>query len=374
MVEPYVAMCVQNTLFAVKTKSDVKKNLDNICDIIDNVHYSRIEYPIRLIAIPEASFQTFVDSQMDLDPREVSKTIFDTTCPGEETDILAEYARKYRTYICGQIRAKEPDIVDDLYFNIGYVIDPNGRIILKHHKTQVFFPERSCTPHDIWDTWVEKFGKGLDSFFPVARTEIGNIGACICMETSYPETARGLAMNGAEIIYMPTYIGSMYWRGTHEAQLRARALDNNCYVISPNTGDWYLTPKSVAPTDLHGGNSMIIDYSGNVLVKTGVAGNSYCTSVIDIEALRYWRENSSFGNWIKDLRTEQFRAIYEAPIYPKNLFLKKDERNYNTQGRKEILAESAERLVENGTYTESMYNKNKEKKKRPAAQTKQISP
>lgn len=348
-------MCVQNTQFSVRNKQDVRKNLDNICDIIDNVHYSRIEYPVKLIAIPEAAFQTFVDSQMDLDPRQLSKTIFETTCPGEETDVLAEYARKYHSYVLGQIRAKEPDIVDEVYFNIGFLIDPSGRMILKHHKTQVFFPERSCTPHDIWDKWVEKFGERLDSFFPVAQTDIGNIGISICMETSYPETARGLAMNGAEILFMPTYIGSYHWRGTHELQLRARALDNNCYVVSPNSGDWYLTPESKAPTDLHGGNSMIVDYSGNILVKTAVAGNSYCTAVIDVESLRYWRENSSFGNWLKDLRTEQFKIIYDRPIYPKNMYLKRDERNYNTKGRKEILAESTEQLLENGIYTRSMY-------------------
>ena len=41
--------------------------------------------------------------------------------------------------------------------------------------------------------------------FPVVDTEIGRIGTIVCMEGSYPETARGLAMNGAEIMYRPSY-------------------------------------------------------------------------------------------------------------------------------------------------------------------------
>ena len=376
MIEPYTALCIQNTNFCVRTYEDIQKNLDLICEVIDHSHYTRIEYPVRLMVIPEAGIQSFVDSQMDWEHKEVAKTLFNTTVPGPETEVLSGKAKEYGTYICGQLRALEPEISDELYFNIGFVIDPKGEVIMKHHKLQVFAPERSCVPHDIWDKWVEKYGANLDAFYPVARTEIGNIGACICMETSYPETSRGLAINGAEIIYAPTYIEPYYSRGWHELQLRARALDNSCYVVAPNSGDWFMTPESKVPTAIHGGNSMIIDYQGQVLTRTTTHGTSYCSAIIDIEALRYWRETTMFGNWLKDLRTEQYKIIYEEPIFPKNLWLDPPPGYGKTAGRMAVLRKSIETLQKRGTYVPSLYaelRKEKEKKEKKGAKAETVT-
>ena len=376
MIEPYTALCIQNTNFCVRTYEDIQKNLDLICEVIDHSHYTRIEYPGRLMVIPEAGIQSFVDSQMDWEHKEVAKTLFHTTVPGPETEVLSGKAKEYGTYICGQLRALEPEISDELYFNIGFVIDPKGEVIMKHHKLQVFAPERSCVPHDIWDKWVEKYGANLDAFYPVARTEIGNIGACICMETSYPETSRGLAINGAEIIYAPTYIEPYYSRGWHELQLRARALDNSCYVVAPNSGDWFMTPESKVPTAIHGGSSMIIDYQGQVLTRTTTHGTSYCSAIIDIEALRYWRETTMFGNWLKDLRTEQYKIIYEEPIFPKNLWLDPPPGYGKTAGRMAVLRKSIETLQKRGTYVPSLYaelRKEKEEKEKKSAKAETVT-
>jgi predicted amidohydrolase len=331
------------------------------------------------MSIPEAGIQSFVDSQMDWEHKEAAKALFNTTVPGPETEVLSRKAKEYGTYICGQLRALEPEISDELYFNIGFVIDPKGEIIMKHHKLQVFAPERSCVPHDIWDKWVEKYGANLDAFYPIARTEIGNIGACICMETSYPETSRGLAVNGAEIIYAPTYIEPYYSRGWHELQLRARALDNSCYVVAPNSGDWFMTPESKVPTAIHGGNSMIVDYQGQVLTRTTTHGTSYCSAIIDIEALRYWRETTMFGSWLKDLRTEQYKIIYEEPIFPKNLWLDPPPGYGKTAGRMDVLRKSVETLMKRGTYVPSLYaelrkeKEEKEKKEKKGARAEPVA-
>src|SRR3989442_15497974 len=105
MIEPYTALVVQNTNFCVRKREDVKKNLDLICEVIDYSHYTRIEYPIKLIAIPEAGIQSFVDSQLDWDHVDVARNLFDTTVPGPETEVLAKKAKEYGAYVCGQLRA-----------------------------------------------------------------------------------------------------------------------------------------------------------------------------------------------------------------------------------------------------------------------------
>jgi len=53
------------------------------------------------------------------------------------------------------------------------------------------------------------------------------------------------------------------------------------------------------------------------------AGSTWIAGTIDIEALRHFRQTAQWDNWLKDLTTEQYRLIYERPIYPKNLYLKR---------------------------------------------------
>ena len=160
----------------------------------------------------------------------------------------------------------------------------------------------------------------MDAFYPVVDTEIGRLGIMMANEGSYPENARGLAMNGAEIVYRASFPHRA--SDAFEVQTRARALDNNMYVIAPNLGTYYLTVDSETPIDTFGGGSLIADHQGRVIGSLSYSGaSSWVAGTIDVEALRKFRANSRWGNWMKDLTTEQYRLIYDQPVYPKNLYL-----------------------------------------------------
>ena len=361
IIEPYTAVALQTTLLNVRKREDVKKNLRNITDAIDGIHYLRADTPVRLLTLGEAAIQTFVDTQLrhmagyDM-KRAMSELGFDTTVPGPETEVLAEKAKKYNMYIMGQLRAVEPEIDNRYYFNIGFIIDPKGEVILKYHKIQTFVMEPSVTPIDLYDKLVALKGNTLDTFFPVVDTDIGKIGIMICNDIHYPEVARGLAMNGAEIICCCGDVINHMSRDWTPTILRARAVDNNTYVIFTNSGSWYLTPESTDPAEVHGGQSMIIDYTGNIMSRFPGQGTGYAISVIDIQALRWWRENVFTGSWIKDLRTEIYKLIYEKPIFPKNRYAQKIP---NDEERKATLQENVKLMIERGIYTRSIYSTNK---------------
>ena len=72
-------------------------------------------------------------------------------------------------------------------------------------------------------------------------------------------------------------------------------------------------PADGAPVDIAGGNSHIVDYQGNVLGHTASGANTFVAGIIDIEALRQFRTMNLNSNWMKDLRTEIFRRMYEEP-------------------------------------------------------------
>ena len=206
-------------------------------------------------------------------------------------------------------------------FNVGFVIDPAGEIVLKAYKiAPLYSSEHSVSPHDIYDWWIDRYGNSLDAFWPVADTEIGRIGVLIANDGSYPEHARALAMNGAEILYRGPLPHPMTTHDFAEIQNRARALDNNVYVLAPGLGPYYLHANSENSIDAGGGQSMVVDYRGRIIGKQpSGAAPSFVSAVIDIEALRFHRSQATVTNWMKDLRTEICQLIYSDPIYPKNL-------------------------------------------------------
>ncbi len=323
MLKQYMALALQPVMRGAYQRADIQANLDHIAELARAaVWLASIELPVRLITIPEGALQGFTDEIFDWDHVDYV-TRMAIEIPGPETKFLGDLARDLDTFIIAQAKVKHPEF-PERFFNCAFVIDPQGKVIHRHYKLQVFVREHSTVPHDVWDRWIELYGDGLDAFFPVTETEIGRIGCLVCMEGSYPETARGLAMNGAEIMYRPSYPEPYVANGLWEVQNRARALDNTMYVVAPNPAAYYPSPKTQSPIDTFGGNSMIVDYQGRVISNHRAGGAaSYAGAIIDIEALRQYRARSLWGNWLRDLRTEQYRLIYDQPVFEKNLCLER---------------------------------------------------
>ncbi len=150
--------------------------------------------------------------------------------------------------------------------------------------------------------------------------------------------------------YPEPYVGNGLW----DVQNRARALDNTMFVIAPNPAGYYPTPESEHPVDVCGGESMIVDYQGKVISKHHSGGAaSYAGGIIDIEALRQYRARSLWGNWLRDLRTEQYRLIYDQPIYEKNRCLENPPLRHNENDK--IVRAATEKMFERGIWKKPAY-------------------
>jgi predicted amidohydrolase len=353
MTEPYTAVGLIPAVWGIRKRADIERNLDHLSHLIKAASWlSSLDLPVRLIAIPEGALQGFNDEVLDLD-----HVTFASECaidiPGPETRYLGDLARRWNAFIMAQAKARH-EAFPDRFFNVGFVLDPQGELILKHYKLATLYPvEHSVTPHDVWDRWIELYGRSLDAFYPVADTAIGRLGVLMANEGSYPENARGLAMNGAEVVYRASYPHPHTGNEFFEIQNRARALDNNFYVLAPNMGTYYLTPESDQPIDAFGGRSMVVDYMGRIVGQHLYSGgSSYVAGQIDIDALRDLRTNAQWDNWMKDLRTEIYQLIYEQPIYPKNLYLEREPYKH-ADFRREVLQRQIELLVERGIWRRS---------------------
>ncbi|HFD6683314.1 TPA: nitrilase-related carbon-nitrogen hydrolase [Providencia alcalifaciens] len=357
MIKPYGVVGLVPTTWGIKTRSDIMKNIDHLEELSHGALWlSSLDLPVRLLVLPEGALQGFNDEALDLPIAEFLKDGA-IDIPGPETDRLGELAKSQNVYIMAQAKTRDPDW-PGIMFNVGFIIDPEGNIILKHHKMSSLLPcERSASPHDLYDEWIKKYGRSLQSFWPVVDTEIGRLGIMMAMEGNFPENGRGLALNGAEVVYRASLPTPFTENDLFEISNRARALENNFYVVAPNIGSMYMFPTTQAPIDCGGGRSLIVDYKGKIVGKQeDTNGSTYVYGVIDIEAMRYHRANASVSNWLKDIRTECAQLIYENPIYPKNTYLNEPQGNHKHY-RETILNKQIEKMIERNVFVPSVYDK-----------------
>ena len=110
---PYTAVGLIPTVWGIRSRAEIQKNLDHITHLIEAASWlSSLDLPVRLIAIPEGALQAFNDEVLDLDhvtyARECAIDI-----PGPETRFLGDLARQWNAYIMARANASTPTLPSD---------------------------------------------------------------------------------------------------------------------------------------------------------------------------------------------------------------------------------------------------------------------
>lgn len=229
MIEPYNAVGLIPSFYGIRRRENIKHNIEHLKSLTKAAFWlSNLDIPVRLLAIPEGALMGFNDEVLDIDHADYARTCC-IDIPGPETDEIGKLAREWNVFIMAQAKARHKDW-KDRFFNIGFIVDPDGKIILKHYKISALLPvERSVSPHDVYDWWIKKYGRTLDAFWPVVDTKIGRLGIMMAMEGNYPENGRGLAMNGAEVVYRASMPASFTENDVFEISNRARAREQHVH-------------------------------------------------------------------------------------------------------------------------------------------------
>lgn len=346
-IPPYTVVGLTPQTYFIKHRDEIPAIVREIEGLAKAAFWlSNSQAPVKLLVLTEGALQGFRDEVHPITAEHYIENIA-LEIDGPEIAQIRELAKKFNVFLAFQARTVRPEF-PGRFFNENILLDPKGEIILRHYKNSVLYPcEHSTTPHDVLDKWTEIHGNNLDAFFPVAKTEIGNIGFSMAMEGSYPEYVRGSAMNGAEVLIrmcLPQPHATQF-----EIQNRAHALNNTMYVIGNQGGICTVEPED-QPIDLMGGASHIVNYRGEILDQKSSSLRSYIASEINIEALREFRISSPMMNWIKDLRTEIISPIYKQSIVEPNMNLEKT--TYDTEEfAAEVLSSRVNLMIERGVFT-----------------------
>jgi deaminated glutathione amidase len=174
---------------------------------------------------------------------------------GETLSLMGCLARQLKiNLLAGSITEHAPG--ENKRYNTSVLFGPQGERLAIYRKIHLFdvdLPERV--------TIKESDAKLSGDEAVTAATELGTLGLSICYDVRFPELYRRLAFAGARILTIPSAFtfptGEAHW----EILVRARAVENQCFVIAP---------AQFGP-NVHGfsdyGNSMIVDPWGKVLAR-----------------------------------------------------------------------------------------------------------
>jgi predicted amidohydrolase len=159
-------------------------------------------------------------------------------------------------------------------YNTSVLLGPDGATLGRYRKIHLFDVELAGRV-----SARESDTKVAGSEVSCIPTTIGTIGLSVCYDLRFPELYRRLARLGATVLTIPsafTYpTGEAHW----EVLLRARAIENQAFVIAPGQ----FGPNVHGFSDY--GNSMIVDPWGRILARAGDDGEEVITAALDFEEL-----------------------------------------------------------------------------------------
>ena len=206
-----------------------------------------------LVALPEL-FNCLGDHQRIVEQAE--------PIPGQTSDAMCALARECGvTLLAGSVAERSGNAErEPKVFNTSVLISPEGAILSAYRKIHLFDVELEDSPRVVESRW---FAPGSE--ICVTETPLGRLGQSICYDLRFPELYRNLADQGADILVVPAAFTEKTGRAHWEVLLRARAIENQAFVIAPNQFG-----EQIAGVPLYG-HSMIIDPWGNVLAEAVAA-------------------------------------------------------------------------------------------------------
>jgi len=208
------------------------------------------------------------------------RTVAEAYGSGPTQEFLAGAAKRLGLWIIGGTQPLKSAQGEGKVTNSCLVYDAKGACVARYDKIHLFDVDVPDKPNE---TYRESSHVAPGREVVTVDTPAGRVGLSVCYDMRFPELYRRLSAAGADILVMPAAFTVPTGRAHWETLLRARAVENLCYVaaaaqsgVHPNGRETY-------------GDTLIIDYWGRVLTRLP-RGSGVVTADIGREAMLTTRQ------------------------------------------------------------------------------------
>jgi beta-ureidopropionase len=210
--------------------------------------------------------------------------------PGPTTKRLQEVAKRHDMVLIVPLYEED---APGVYYNTAVVIDADGTILGKYRKTHI--PQ-------LPNFWEKFYFRPGNLGYPVFETKYARVGVYICYDRHFPEGARVLGLNGAEIVYIPSATSrglSMHlWR----IEQTSHAIANGYFVGTINRVG---QEKELGPNDYYG-SSYFCDPRGQIIAQASDTEEEVLVADLDLDLPREVRNTWQF---YRDRRPDAYHDI-----------------------------------------------------------------
>lgn len=283
--------------------------LHNVADVKENIH--RLDTEIRsltkrgaqLIVLQELHNSLYFCQTENVDLFDLAEPI-----PGPSTDFFGNIARECGVVIVTSLFEKR---APGLYHNTAVVMEKDGSIAGKYRKMHI--------PDD--PAYYEKFyfTPGDLGFHPI-DTSVGRLGVMVCWDQWYPEAARLMALQGAEILIYPTAIGYESSDSAEEQERqreawttvqRGHAVANGIPVVTVNRVGFEPDPSKQTQGIEFWGSSFVAGPQGELLYRA--CSNDEESRVVEIN-LKHSEQVRRWWPFLRDRRIDAYKDILKRSI------------------------------------------------------------
>lgn len=212
------------------------------------------------------------------------------TVPGPTVEMMQEYARKYQMVMVVPVYEKEQA---GIFYNTAAVIDADGTYLGKYRKHHI--PQLA-------GFWEKYFFRPGNLGYPVFETRYAKVGVYICYDRHFPEGARALGLNGAEIVYNPSAtvagLSQYLWKLEQPAHAVANGYFMGCINRVGEEAPWNIGKFY--------GSSYFVDPRGSIFKIASEDQDELLVAEFDLEMIDEARETWQF---YRDRRPDSYSDL-----------------------------------------------------------------
>ncbi len=288
------------TIGLVQTKAgpDMSKNFAHTCDLV----IKAAKKGAKIICLQELYNTPYFPQRQGDDKDKYAEYI-----PGSSTTMFSWLAEDYGVVLIVPVYEKAKNKTGKWeYHNSAAVIDHRGKLLDTYRKIHI--------PQD--PGFYEKdYFKQSDSGYKIYKTKFGTFAVLICYDQWFPEAARTVRLEGAEIIFYPTALGNIIgyksegdWHDAWETSIRSHGIDNSLYVCTVNRVGREGRMEFF-------GQSFVSDPFGKIIKRADSKKEEVIIAKIDLERNKFFADGWGF---LRNRRPDTYKSLITNKLVKKS--------------------------------------------------------